>query len=105
MVTTRKRVGIDEIKAILQKHGVKQTPELVKEFQSLPVRQKADPPPKGGIGIREAAKKYRLHDRTISRWAQRGEIPVIKRTKYRLYINEKALIGFLKQRGKSTSFC
>ncbi len=98
MVTARKRVGIEEIEAILQKHGIKQKDELVKEFKSLPVRQKAEPAPKGGIGIREAGLKFKLHDRTISRWVQEGKIPILKRTKYRLYIDEKALVEFLKLR-------
>jgi hypothetical protein len=105
MVTTRKRIGITEIEAILQKHGIKQKDAIVKEFQSLPVRQKAEPPPRGGISINQAARKYSLHERTISRWVQAGKIPIIKRTKNWLYIDEKALVEFLKQREKTKTFC
>ncbi len=101
MVTTRKRVGIPDVEALLQKYGIKEKDKLVKELKSLPVRQKAPPPPDGGISIREAARKYLLHERTVSRWVQAGKISVKKRTKNWLYIDEKSLVEFLKQREKS----
>ncbi len=105
MVTTRKRVGIPDVEALLQKYGIEEKDKLVKELKSLPVRQKAPPSPTGGISLREAERKYGVANSVISRWVQAGKIPVVKRTKNWLYIDEKYLVEFLKQRKKSSTCC
>jgi hypothetical protein len=96
--TARDRVRIPQVEAVLQKYKVKQKDIIVEELKSLPVRQKAAPPPKGGIGINQAARKYDLHSRTISRWAASGKIPIIARTRNWLYIDEAALKIFLQSK-------
>lgn len=47
--------------------------------------------PKGGISIREAARKYGIHYSTLSRWAKRGWVKVLLRELNWLYIDEKSL--------------
>jgi hypothetical protein len=101
MVTaTRKRVDIPIVEAILRKYRVAVKDKVVEELKRLPVRQKAPPAPKGGIGINQAARKYGLHPRTISRWAAQGKVPIIARTKNWLYVDESALIIFCERNSK-----
>ncbi len=100
MVTKRKRVDIPDIEALLRKLRIKQKDQVIKALESLPVRQKSPPPPEGGISINQAARKYGLHSRTLSRWVAKGKIPIILPTKNWLYINEKALITFLKEKNR-----
>ncbi len=94
MVTTRKRIDIPAIEATLQKFGVKNREKVIKELSLLPrSREKAPPPPTGGICLRRAAKKYGISQPTLTRLVQRGEIPVLARTPNWLYVDENALSG------------
>lgn len=54
-------------------------------------RQPKPPAPEGGISIRAAGRKYDIPFKTISRWAQRGFIPILLRTRNELYISEASL--------------
>jgi hypothetical protein len=71
-------------------------------------REPKPQPPEGGISLRAAERKYGIPNRTISRWAARGLIPILLRTKNELYVDEivlKKLIEKYKQapgRGKRT---
>lgn len=51
--------------------------------------------PEGGIGIRQAARKYDIPRSTLSRWASRGLVKILLRTKNWLYIDEDSLKIFL----------
>jgi hypothetical protein len=51
-------------------------------------RQPAPPAPIGGISQSAASRKFGVPQRTISRWVQSGDIPVLKRTNREVYIDE-----------------
>jgi len=51
-------------------------------------RKPAPEPPEGGISIRAAGRKYRIPNRTISRWVNKGYIKLLKETKNCKYISE-----------------
>lgn len=61
-------------------------------------RQPKLPAPKGGISIREAARKYGLPHNTISYWVKSGRINILERTPNWLYIDESSLVAYLKER-------
>lgn len=95
MVTTRKRIGISDIEVILKKHGIKEKDKVVEELKLLPrSREKAPPPPPNGICLRKAAEKYGISESTLSRAANRGDIPIKARTKNWLYVDEVALMKY-----------
>ena len=98
MVTKeRKLVSIEVVNSLLEKHRVEERYKVVDELKKLPVRQPAPAPPEGGISIRAAARKYGVPDPTISRWAARGLIRVLLRTKNEVYLSEDDLIPVIKR--------
>lgn len=87
MVTgERKLLTIEEAERIINESRNRK--EMVTKLRKLPKRQKAPPPPDGGISIREAARKYGLSNVTIWRWVNNKFIPVILETKNTTYIDE-----------------
>lgn len=82
----RKMVTISEAERIIKES---KTPgEAVERLRSLPKRQPKPPAPEGGIGIREAARKYGISRMTVSRWANKGKIRILQRRKNWLYVDE-----------------
>ena len=81
------------------------------ELDKIPTRKRngKQPPPEGGISIRAAERKYRVACQTISRWVQRGLIPVIIRQENYTYIDEGTLADVVANykkapgRGKRTA--
>lgn len=71
-------------------------------------RELKPPAPVGGIAIRSAARIYKIHSATISRWVTRGLIPILLRTKNEVYIDESVIKEIAKRykaspgRGKRT---
>lgn len=71
-------------------------------------RQPAPSPPEGGISQSAASRKYEVYQQTISRWVEKGYIPVVLRTKKEVYIDEEALAAIVADynqspgRGKKT---
>jgi len=59
-------------------------------------RKPKTPPPKDGISLRKASKKYDIPDRTIGRWAKRGLVPILLATKNEVYIDEIAFANIAK---------
>jgi hypothetical protein len=108
MVTKRKRVGITDVAAVLLQYGIEEKDKLVKALESLPVRQKAPPPPPGGISQSEASRRYGVAHSTISRWTSAGYLPVLLRTNKEVYVEEAKLIMVIRcyksapGRGKKT---
>jgi hypothetical protein len=85
--------------------------ELVKELERLHkerTREVAPAAPEGGIGIREAGRKYNVEPRTISNWVKKGLVPVVKETANWKYISESAVADLAEKfhqssgRGKKT---
>jgi len=60
-------------------------------------RQPAPPAPEGGIGLREAERKYGIISETLSKWTRQGYIPVILRTANKLYVDEKTVAEIAKR--------
>lgn len=58
-------------------------------------RQPKPPPPERGICLRAAERKYGIGNRTLSAWAKLGYLPIIKRTKNELYIDEVRLVQII----------
>ncbi len=108
----RKYVAIEYVESLIMS-GIPSN-EIAMQLNNLPVREPEPEPPKGGISIRDAAKKYRkeLHvtSPTISRWVKHGLISVVLRTKHKKYINEAQFVEVAKKyqqdpgRGKRTVF-
>ena len=68
--------------------------EMMKALQKLRserTREPASPAPEGGIGIREAGRKYDVHYQTIQRWVNKGLVPVLAKTDNWTYINESVV--------------
>jgi hypothetical protein len=70
-------------------------------------QRKRNPPlprPTGGISISEAERKYNIPNPTISRWVQKGYIPVLAKNSWIKYIDEHILSvvidKYLKNPGK-----
>lgn len=67
-------------------------------------RQTKTPPPEGGISIGKASRKYGIPDPTISRWKNKGIIPVLLETRNEIYIDEaiaaKVIAEFKKNPGQ-----
>lgn len=59
-------------------------------------RQPPVPAPEGGISLRAAARKYRMDNGTLSRWVQKGYIPILLRTKNEVYIDEDKVAEVIK---------
>jgi hypothetical protein len=93
VISTRKLLTVEEAERIIEEG--KNKADMVNKLRSLKRREKAPPPPEGGIGIREAGRKYGLSRQTISRWAKDGKIKILERTSNWLYIDEKSLKVFL----------
>jgi len=97
MVTKRGLVKyMGEANQIAQE--INEKPELViKVLKRVEVRmengrrQPKPPPPEGGISLRKAEKKFGVLHSTLSRWVQKGLLPVLSRTKNWLYVDEKRL--------------
>lgn len=86
-----------------------QVEKLKEEINNLPnPRQPKEPTPEGGISIRAGGRKYDIYSPTISRWVEKGLIPVLLRTKNEVYIDEFVLSQLAKRykqdpgRGKRT---
>ena len=96
MVTTsRKLVSIDLIKQ-LQEEGMT-AEEIVKHCARLEPRHKNPPPPPGTLCIGAASRKYNIQKRTISRWVEKGLIPITLQTWRYKYINEAVLAEKVKE--------
>ena len=59
-------------------------------------RQPKQNPPEGGIGIREAARKYYIPPSTIRGWITEGKVQVLLITRNWKYISENDLANELK---------
>ncbi len=59
-------------------------------------RQPPPPAPPGGIGIREAGRKYNVASVNISKWVRKGFIPVLLETKNIKYIDEPTLVKVIQ---------
>lgn len=59
-------------------------------------RQPAPPCPKGGITVNAGARKHKLDPKTVWRWVQSGNIPVILKTDTRLFIDVSVLADVVK---------
>jgi len=87
MVTKeRKRVDIATVKSLLEKYNF-DSREVVAALRKLPVRQSSPPPPDGGISISGASRTFGIPHPTISRWASKGLIAIILRTRKEVYIS------------------
>jgi len=60
-------------------------------------RNGKQPPPEGGISLREAERKYGILQSTISRWVKRGGIPILLRSKNWLYVDEQVLAEIIEK--------
>jgi len=60
-------------------------------------RKPAPAPPKGGISLSAAGRKYKILQQTISRWVSKGYIPVLLRTKREVYVEESALAELVEK--------
>ena len=58
-------------------------------------RQKAPPPPVGGISVRDSERKYGISRSKVSRLAQKGKVKILARVKNWLYIDESSLKTYL----------
>jgi hypothetical protein len=73
-------------------------------------RQPAPPPPKGGISIRAAGRKYNVDFRLVSTWVKRGLISVLLETPNNKFVEEKKVAELAAKyntnpgRGKRTIF-
>jgi hypothetical protein len=89
VITVRKMVTITEAKRIAREANG--NAEIISQkLDSLPTRQPKPPAPEGGISLSDAEHKYNIPNETISRWVKRGYIPIIKRTRREVYIEESA---------------
>lgn len=59
-------------------------------------RQPKPEPPEGGISLRAAEKAYGIGNRTLSAWARAGYLPIKKRTKNELYVDEARLAQIIE---------
>jgi hypothetical protein len=60
-------------------------------------RQPKPEPPEGGISLRAAERKYGIPNGTLCRWAKRGFIPILLRTKNWLYVDEAKLVEVIQR--------
>jgi hypothetical protein len=71
-------------------------------------RQPAPAPPPGGISQSKAARKYKVHSQTISRWAAAGYVPILLKSSKEVYVDEAKLFELVtvyrkrSGRGKKT---
>ncbi len=70
--------------------------EEIRRRREARIRQVPPSPPKGGIGIREAGRKYDVAPETICKWVRRGLIRVLLETKNVKYIDEAMLVKIVK---------
>jgi hypothetical protein len=87
--TKRKFVSIEEAKQIYRRsRSIKEAEAMLSK---LPKRQPCPPPPEGGISQSAGARKYNILQPTISRWVQKGYLPLIAATSKEKYVDEKRL--------------
>ena len=93
MTTSRVLIGLDDIRNAenLSEPEKRKLTSLIKKMAKQRQRPERQPAPEGSISIREAARKYDVDFRTISRWVSKGYIPTVLRTNNWVYIEEKAL--------------
>lgn len=78
--------------------------------KTTPTRKKPEPPPPGGITLRQAEDKYGISNVTLSRWVKNGIIEPLKKTAGKIYVDNervKELINRYNQepgRGKRTIY-
>ncbi len=103
--TTRLNLGQEVRMVTRQSHLIKDIQEVfgddprvqeIMKRQESRKRQPSPPPPLGGLGIREAAKRYHVPPSTISGWVKHGKIPTKLHSQYRRYIDEAALLKVLQ---------
>ncbi len=94
MVTKRKWMPVEMVESILSenKTAKEKLDKLGREINNLPVRESKPPAPEGGITIQAAGRKYKMHTGTLARWAMKGIIPVLLRTKNETYLDERKLV-------------
>ena len=98
VIRERKLVSIEVAERLIKESSTPE--EAVERLRSLPKRQKAPPPPEGGISLRDAERKYSISYSVLSRWAKRGWVKVLKKVPNWLYLDEKDLIRALKEHGR-----
>jgi len=97
VISTRRIVGISDVKAVLTKYDIEETDKVMNDLIKLPRKRiKSPPPPKGGISLSEAGRKYNIHRTTILKWVKKGLVPVIKRTSNWLYVDEVSVRKAIK---------
>lgn len=91
VIKERKYLTIED--AIKIRRETQSDEEFEERLRNLKARGAGQPieRPQGGIGIREAGRKYRISGKTISRWVSRGLIPVIMETPTVKYIDAKTM--------------
>jgi len=97
----RNVIGVKTLEIIAAKIlEQKQVDKLMNEVENTPTQKRngKQPPPKGGISIRAASRKYGILHGTLSKWAAKGKVKILELTKNWLYLDEKSLIGFLSSR-------
>ena len=98
MVTgERKLVSIDVAEKMFRELPPE---EAVRKLRALPKRQKAPPPPEGGISVRDSERKYGISRSNVSRLASKGILKIVSRTKNWLYIDEPSLIKYINTQDK-----
>ncbi|MFA6307091.1 MAG: helix-turn-helix domain-containing protein [Patescibacteria group bacterium] len=93
----RKEIDISYAEQLLAQYPDISPESLVKKMKEKPVRQPKPEPPVGGICINQASHKYDIPQQTLSRWVQRGLIPVLVETRNEKYVDESVLAERVRQ--------
>ena len=80
----------------LEKEKIKMVLRAVIDERKNHKRLPKSPPPENGICLRAASRKYKIPDRTISRWVRSGFLPILERTRNELYIDEILFAKIIK---------
>lgn len=96
----RVKIGEEELERF--KVTDKRTWEMINELREKRRREPAPAPPKGGISLRAASRKYRVPQTTISSWIKSAFLPVLLRTNVRVYVDENQLLELVRVRANNT---
>ena len=74
---------------------------MVSELTEKRAKNKTQIAPKDGISLMDAERRYGINHGTLSRWADKGHVKELERTKNVRYIDEASLVEAIKKYNKA----
>lgn len=99
MVIKEPKVTIGAVDEALKRHNCRERLEVLDDLLANSTTKKrvpAPPPPPGGIGLREAERKYGVAATTISGWRRKEWLRTLLDTRNTTYVDEKELLKLIK---------